>query len=340
MRTPLYEAHIALGARMVDFAGWEMPVQYTSIQEEHRATRTQAGLFDVSHMGQLLVEGDGAYEFLQKTLTHDMSRLLEGKWAYSPVCLPTGGTVDDVIVYPKENRYLLCVNASNTDKDFSWFSECAPRGVRVENHSDRYAQIALQGPGARALLEAVDASLILLKPATGYTGERGYELYVTPEHARAVWDKLIEQGAVPCGLGARDTLRMEAALPLYGHELSETISPWEAGLSRFIAFDKGEFTGRQALLEQSQSGQTRRLIGLRTDGRFIPRAGYEVLRGGETVGVVTSGGPALTVGGQVAMALVTPGEGDYAVMIRGKAEPMALTELPFYRRAKPETANK
>ena len=333
MRTPLYEAHLALGARMVDFAGWEMSIQYAGILEEHRATRTGAGLFDVSHMGELTVEGGGAYDFLQHLLTHDMKRLKEGKWAYSPMCYPDGGTVDDVIVYPRETGFLVCVNASNTDKDFAWISEQAPAGVSVSNVSARYAQIALQGPGAAEIAAAVDLSGVILKTPTGYTGERGCELYLAPENAAPLWNRLVAAGAVPCGLGARDTLRTEAALPLYGHEISEKISPYEAGLHRFICFDKPDFIGREALLAQKNNPNTRRLIGLVMQGRAIPRPGYEVVGDGSVCGVVTSGGLAPTVGGQIAMALVTGEAQDWAVRVRGRDEAAALTDLPFYKRS-------
>lgn len=330
MRTPLYDAHVKLGARIVDFAGWELPVQYTGILEEHRATRSGAGIFDVSHMGQIWIGGDGAYEYVQYMMTNDMSRLLSGKWAYSPFCTPDGGTVDDHIVYPKDGGFLCCVNASNTAKDYEWFVKNAPDGVRVENHSDRYAQIALQGPRAKEMLAAVPPELLAMRPATGYTGEKGYELYMAPEHAETVWDILLGQGATPCGLGARDSLRMEAGFPLYGHEISEEISPIEGGLARFVKFDKGDFMGREALLKKSQDPGCRGLIGLRSDGRVIPRQGYDVLCDGEKVGEVTSGGPGGFVGGQIAMALITPCEGRFEVVVRGKPQPMEKAELPFY----------
>ena len=331
MVTPLYGSHMKLGARMTDFAGWEMPVQYSSIVDEHRATRTSAGIFDVSHMGELWVSGEGAYEYIEYLATNDMSRLKRGKWAYSPICAQGGGTVDDLIVYPVEDGFLCCVNASNTFKDYEWFRLNAPAGVAVENHSDRYAQIALQGPKAKEFLSAVPPELILLKPATGYTGEKGFELYVQPEHAEAVWGSLLSAGATPCGLGARDTLRMEAAFPLYGHEISESISPIEGGLSRFVNFDKGEFIGRGSLLRQLDDPNRRELIGLRSSGRVIPRQGYDVLCGGEKVGAVTSGGPGCFIGGQIAMALVYPCEGEFAVLVRGKPEPMERVPLPFYK---------
>ena len=334
MRTPLYEAHTALGGRIVDFAGWELPVQYEGIIKEHEAVRTGAGMFDVSHMGQLWIEGDGAFEYLQRLCTNDMSRLLLNKWVYSPVCYEHGGTVDDIIAYPREGGALVCVNASNTQKDFEWFSEHCTDGLKVENHSERYAQIALQGPNAKSLIPAVPQDKIILKPATGYTGERGCELYVAPENAATVWDALLSAGAVPCGLGARDSLRMEAAFPLYGHEITEDISPLEGGLSRFVRFDKDDFIGREALLERQNDPSTRILAGLRSDGRIIPRQGCAVLCGGAEVGVVTSGGPGIHIGGQIAMALINPCEGELSVVVRNKPEPMQRVELPFYKVSK------
>ena len=333
-RTPLHEEHIRLGAKMVDFFGWEMPVQYTGILPEHQATRTACGLFDVSHMGQLWVRGEGAYDFLQSMGTHTLVRLREGKWAYTPLCYPNGGTVDDIIIYPRDGAYFVCVNASNVDKDFAWLAEHAPAGVTVENVSEQYAQIAVQGPEFRAVLDRVTLPDSCFSAPTGYTGERGVELYLAPQDAPAVWRALVEAGGVPVGLGARDTLRMEAGLPLYGHELEADISPWEAGLHRFICFDKGDFMGREALLAQKNNPESRELIGLKPMGRAIPRNGYEVCRGGEVVGHVTSGGVLPTAGGNGAMALVKPGEGELTLRVRGKDEPCELAPLPFYRRTK------
>jgi aminomethyltransferase len=348
MRTPLYDRHAALGGRIIDFAGWELPVQYSSILEEHRAVRERAGVFDVSHMGELWVTGDAAFDFLQGLTTNDLSRLHKGRAVYSPICYEDGGTVDDLIFYPRQGGIFICCNAGNTDKDFAWISEHAPEGVTVENQSARYAQLALQGPAYAAVLEKLGASdvaalpffgcgafTVLGKPvfaaATGYTGERGVEFYLPPDDAEALWDALIQAGALPCGLGARDSLRLEAGLPLYGHELSRERSPVHAGLGRFVKPDKGEFLGRAALVAQLNDPETPRLVGLRSLSRAIPRADCEVRIDGNSAGKVTSGGPSPTLGGGIALALVRGGGESYGVVIRGREEPMALTAVPFYK---------
>ncbi|MDR0325671.1 MAG: glycine cleavage system aminomethyltransferase GcvT [Oscillospiraceae bacterium] len=334
MRTPLYHEHLAAGARMTDYHGWELPAQYGGILSEHAAVRQRAGIFDVSHMGEILVSGTGALGFLQILLTHDVRRLETKPWVYSPMCGTDGGTVDDVIVCRYDGGFLLCVNAANTEKDFSWIRQNAPSDVTVENISERFAQIAVQGPDAFTLLEKADLSAVLLQSNTGYTGERGCELYVAPGDAPKLWRELTAAGAVPCGLGARDLLRTEAGLPLYGHELSEDISPLEAGLGRFVCFDKGDFIGRDALLRLRDSPSRRRLIGLTMQGRAIPRPGYAVLGDGIPCGAVTSGGVAPALGCNVAMAFVTSEAERYTIVIRGKEEPAVLAELPFYRRRK------
>ena len=350
MRTPLYDCHVAAGGRMVDFAGWELPVQYGGILEEHNAVRTRAGLFDVSHMGEILVSGVGAYDFLQSLLTNDIARLQAGRAVYAPLCNEQGGTVDDLIVYPYGEDYLVVVNASNTDKDFAWIAARAPKAILVDNVSAQYAQLALQGPEAHALLTAIGGAEAAALPffgcgtfavsgktlfisATGYTGEKGFELYLNPEDAPFFWDALVNAGVVPCGLGARDTLRMEAALPLYGHELSETIAPLSAGLARFVKCNHA-FVGRDALQTLDASGAYPRLIGLSLQGRAIPRAGYRVFCGHEDVGIVTSGGPSPSTGQKIAMALVNPSaHGEWFVEIRGKREPAQRVDLPFYKRS-------
>ena len=334
MRTTyLYEEHIALGARMVDFCGWEMPVWYAGSLAEHRAVRESAGIFDVSHMGEIEVSGEGAFAFLQTLLTHDMRRLAgKARWIYSPLCDERGGTVDDVIVYRFRNGFLLCVNASNTEKDCRWIAGRAPSGVSVRDASADFAQIAVQGPDAAALLDRVDLSAVLLRAGSGYTGERGGELYLAPEDAPKLWRALTAAGAVPCGLGARDTLRAEAALPLYGHELSEDISPIEAGMHRFVSFDKGDFIGRDALLRIRDDPGRRHLIGLTARGRAIPRPGCAVYGDGKPCGTVTSGGVAPSLGFPVAMALVAGEAAAYTVVIRGKEEPMERADMPFYQR--------
>lgn len=333
MKTPLYNEHIAAGAAMTAFSGWELPLRYGGILAEHAAVRTGAGVFDISHMGEIYISGAGALEYLQRLLTNDMLRLETKPWVYSPMCSEDGGTIDDMMVYRYREGFLLCVNSANTEKDCGWIRQNAPSGVRAEDITDRLALIALQGPGFAGILDKTGLPEALFKADTGYTGERGCELFVPPEDAPKLWRGLIAAGAVPCGLGARDMLRTEAALPLYGHELSEDISPVEAGLGRFVCFNKGDFIGRGALLEKRDGKNTRRLIGLVTQGRSIPRAGYEVLGGGRPCGVVTSGGVSPSLGCNIAMALVS-GEADaYTVVIRGREEVAGITALPFYRRS-------
>jgi aminomethyltransferase len=325
MKTPLYNEHIAAGAKMVAYNGWEMPLQYSGILAEHAAVRERAGIFDASHMGEIFISGAGAPDYLQRLLTGDMRRLETRSWVYSPMCGESGGTIDDMIVYRYGEGFLLCVNAANTAKDFAWIRQNAPCSVSVSDVSDDFALIALQGPGFAEVSDQADLSAVLLKANTGYTGERGCELFAAPADAPKLWRELTAAGAVPCGLGARDTLRTEAALPLYGHELSGDISPTEAGLGRFVCFEKGGFIGRDALLKKP----SRCLIGLKMQSRAVPRAGCEVRPGG----IVTSGGVAPSLGYNIAMALV-PGESDsYTVIIRGKEEPAETVDLPFYRRS-------
>ncbi len=349
-RTPLYDEHVRMGGKMVDFAGWELPVQYTGILEEHRFTRSDAGIFDVSHMGELHVSGAGAQEFLQGMLTNDISRVNMGRAVYSPMCYENGGTVDDLIVYPQPDRFFVVVNAANTDKDYEWLAAHAPAGVKVENMSRAYAQIALQGPSARGALRAVggeEAAVALpyygcgffellgkktFITATGYTGERGFEIYLPPENAPALWRALFAAGAKPTGLGARDTLRFEASLPLYGHELSKDITPLEAGLDRFVKLEKPDFIGKNALVRQKEQGLKRRLTGLHVQSRAIARAGCEVLSDGAVCGYVTSGGVCPTLNKNMALALVDTGaQGDFSVLVRGKAEPAQVAQTPFYK---------
>ncbi len=350
MRTPLYDRHVSLGGKIVDFAGWELPVQYEGIVAEHLNTRQNAGLFDVSHMGELLVSGSDAVSFLQALLTNSLSRLSVGRAVYSPLCYPDGGVVDDLIVYPFHDNYLVVVNASNTDKDFDYIrSRAGGYDVTVDNVSSDWAQLALQGPNARAMLSGIEGGAAIAElpffgcgffslrgvdvfaAATGYTGERGAEIYVPANAVVPIWDALLQAGATPCGLGARDTLRLEAALPLYGHELSADISPLEAGLSRFVKLDH-EFVGREALSSQAETGAARKLIGLVMDSRAIPRAGYPVLFDGTVCGNVTSGGVAPSLGKNIALALVSPNtpDGGLSVSIRNRPEPATVTALPFY----------
>jgi aminomethyltransferase len=282
-KTPLYEAHVAAGGKMVDFHGWLLPVQYAGILKEHECVRTKAGLFDVSHMGEIEVSGEDALDFLQRMLVNDIDAK-PGKAVYSPMCYPDGGTVDDLIVYKlKDNDYLLVVNAANSTKDFEWLRGNLSGLVTVTDRSSEFAQLALQGPEAVTILKQLTADdpdslkyyhytteasvggLKVFLSRSGYTGEDGFEIYCRPEDAVRLWDMLIEKGKPyglePAGLGARDTLRLESAMPLYGQELSEVITPVMAGLQRFIKPEKGVFNGRKPLLEQLQGNLERRIIG-------------------------------------------------------------------------------
>jgi aminomethyltransferase len=327
-KTPLYQEHIKLGGNMVDFGGWQLPVQYSSIIEEHEKVRTSAGLFDVSHMGEILVKGEGAEDFLQRMLTNKVAFSTDSQVLYSPMCYPDGGVVDDLLVYKLGyEEYLLVVNASNTDKDYEWLDEHNVTGLQVENVSEKYAQLALQGPKAESILQRLTTTSLkdikffhytsnvdikgikVLISRTGYTGEDGFELYLEPSKVVDLWNILLdegkEDGLAPAGLGARDTLRFEAALSLYGHEISSEISPLEAGLKIFVKMDKGDFIGKKALEEQIEKGVKRKLVGFEMIGRGIPRNGYEVQVDEETVGYVTSGSFAPTLKKNLGLALIS-----------------------------------
>jgi aminomethyltransferase len=350
-RTPLYPEHIEAGARMVDFAGWEMPVQYASIVKEHLAVRSGAGIFDVSHMGEIFFEGPAAKVACSKLFVNDARRLSTGQGQYSLIPNEEGGVVDDVIVYRlAEQTFLVCVNASNIEKDFDWLRDRAPEGCAVTNRSDRYALLAVQGPAALDVLRQVlpDAEIPkrfafsnakfhdgeVLIARTGYTGEDGCEIFVAPDAAAALWQAFVAAGAVPAGLGARDTLRLEAALPLYGHELDDRISPYEAGLGWVVKLNRPEMTGYKALLTARDEGVGRRLVGLVTEGG-IARQGCAVLAGDQRIGTVTSGSVGPELGHPVALALVTgqAGSGEaVAVEIRGRLKNARVTNLPFYVR--------
>ncbi len=365
-RTPLYDAHRAAGARFTEFGGWEMPVQYTGILAEHALVRRSAGLFDVSHMGEIEVRGPGALALCQRVGTNDAAKLAVGRAQYTPWCDPQGGTIDDTILYRTgEDRYLFCVNASNTETCVAWIREQSAHvpGVEVIDASDSYALLALQGPRAvevAARAGAPDlarlerfacatttvAGVRVLAARTGYTGEDGFELFTPPADAVTLWQALLgvardDLEVGPVGLGARDTLRLEAGLPLYGHELARDISPLEAGLGWAVKLDKGEFIGRDALLAQKRNGLARRLIGLKLTGPGIARAGYPVLAAGAPVGKVTSGTKSPTLGIAIALALVASESLDapLAVEIRGRAVPAERVALPFYRRAAAPAGN-
>ena len=353
-RTPLYEEHEALGAKLVDFAGWEMPVQYTGIGAEHEAVRTHAGLFDVSHMGEAVFRGPDAEAAVQRLVTRDVSRLAEGQAGYAAVLYETGGTVDDVLVYRQADDFLVVVNASNREKDLEHFREnTTDLDVETADESDDWALLALQGPEAVGLLqEFTDTDLAPIRyyrfvedavhgaPAilsrTGYTGEDGFELYLKPGDATRVWRALIEAGAVPVGLGARDTLRLEAGMCLYGNELDAETSPLEAGISFAVHLTKEpEFIGQSALLRQDLEGLQKKLVGFEMEGRGIARHGYILTDGARKVGDVTSGTRSPSLERAIGLALVEPDVQDrFDVQIRERPVPARIVPLPFYKRDK------
>ncbi|HHW31450.1 MAG TPA: glycine cleavage system aminomethyltransferase GcvT [Clostridiaceae bacterium] len=356
-RTPLYQEHLKLGANIVDFGGWEMPVQYTSIIEEHEKARTAAALFDVSHMGEISIKGEGAQDFLQRMLTNNIEFSSDNQVIYSPMCYPDGGVVDDLLVYKLDSEeFLLIVNASNTDKDYEWLVDHNDSNLEIINVSGEYAQLALQGPKAESILQRLtDTPLQEIKffhhlpdvnikgikalvSRTGYTGEDGFEIYLEPSKAVEMWNILLDEGKdeglVPAGLGARDTLRFEAALSLYGHEISAEISPLEAGLKRFVKTEKADFIGKAALKQQIEDGLKRKLVGFEMIGRGIPRNGYEVQVNGVRVGHVTSGSYSPSLKKNLGLALISS---EYAeigntidVVIRNKPIQACIIKIPFY----------
>jgi aminomethyltransferase len=361
-RTPLYEQHRALGARLVEFGGWEMPVQYSGVLQEHEAVRTRAGLFDVSHMGELKIEGPGAEAFLQYLVPNDISRLAVYQALYTQLCLPDGNTLDDVLVYHlAEGHYMLVVNAANTAKDFAWVREQAAqlRDVAVTDQSDTTSLIALQGPAAQAILQPLSAADLAairyyhfaagavagapcLISRTGYTGEDGFELYCAPVDAVKLWSDLLAagrgHGLLPAGLGARDTLRLEAGFCLYGHELNEQTNPLEAGLGWSVKLDRGDFIGRDALLKIKAEGVERKLIGVEMLARGICRADYIIYVNEHPIGSLTSGGPGPTVHKNIGLGYVVAAHAvagrHVDIDIRGRHTAAQIVALPFYKRQK------
>ena len=359
-KTPLYDTHVKYGGKIVEFGGFLLPVQYGSgVKAEHMAVRTQCGLFDVSHMGEVLVQGEKAKDFLNLLLTNDYTDLQPGFARYSPMCNENGGTVDDLIVYMKgENDYFVVVNAANTDKDFAWMCDHKIDGVELTNVSDQYGQVALQGPNAEKILKkVVDEKYIpagyytcifdgdfqgipVMISRTGYTGEDGFEIYMPADKAPDVWEALIaagkDDGLIPCALGARDTLRMEAAMPLYGHELNDKISPRTAGLGFAVKMNKPDFIGKAAL-EADQPLKERR-VGLKVTGRGILREHLDVYRDGEIVGHTTSGTFLPYLGSSYAMAIVKSEAREIGapcqVDVRGRMVDCEMVGLPFYKREK------
>ena len=354
LRTPLYEEHRSLGARLVDFAGWEMPVQYEGIKAEHEAVRNRVGLFDVSHMGEVVFRGPQAEEAVQRLITRDVSRLDEGQAGYSAVCYEDGGTVDDVIVYRRPDDFLVVVNASNREKDLEHFrANTEDLDVEISDETVDWGLLALQGPEAEALLqELTETDLSALKPfrfaegevagaqtiisRTGYTGEDGFELYLPSDDAPRVWRELLEAGATPAGLGARDTLRLEAGMCLYGNELDPETTPLEAGIGFAVHLDKEqEFIGQDALKKEKEEGLRKKLVGFEVDGRGIARHDYPIRVEEDAVGKVTSGTLSPTLNKAIGLALVSPGVEDrFEVVIRERPVEAHTVELPFYKREK------
>ena len=353
-RTPLYPLHVQLGAKLVPFGGWEMPVQYSGIIEEHRTVRSAVGLFDVSHMGEFEFRGPGAVPFLQRLTTNDVAALAVGQVQYSLMCAPNGGIVDDLTLSRiKEDEFLMTVNAANIDKDWSWATQHLSGDVQAEDVSGKTALLAIQGPRAEALIKAnLDVSRIgyyhfahgrvfgadSYISRTGYTGEDGFELYLYAQDAEKVWTALLEDGKilgiVPVGLGARDTLRLEMKYALYGNDIDETTNPIEAGLGWVVKLDKAEFIGREAIRKAKESGPSRKLVGFEMVDRAVARHGYKILKDGREVGVVTSGsyGPSVDkyIGvGYVPTELSAPGS-EFEVEVRGKGQYARVVRTPFY----------
>ena len=348
-QTCLYNKHVALGALMSPFGGFDMPIQYTSIIDEHQAVRQHCGVFDVSHMGEVLVSGKDAERYVNHIFTNDVRDIAAGKILYGMMCYDNGGVVDDLLVYKMaDDRFFLVINASNIDKDWAWIQEQATGfDVTLDNQSDQYGELAIQGSEAEQVMEQVLGIRCkeltfytfktigdILVSRTGYTGEDGFEIYADPQYINDCWDKLIAAGVKPCGLGCRDTLRFEVGLPLYGDELSETITPIMAGLSIFVKFDKPEFIGKEALAKQKIEGAPKKLVGIELNDKAIPRHGYAVLKNGEPIGEVTTGYHTISTNKSVCMALIDTAYStlgtDVEIQIRKKTFPGTICKKRFY----------
>ncbi|WHY03186.1 glycine cleavage system aminomethyltransferase GcvT [Neobacillus sp. DY30] len=361
-QTPLFEVYGKFGAKVIDFGGWALPVQFSSILDEHEAVRTKAGLFDVSHMGEVLVVGKDAERYINYICTNDVTKLGINQAQYTVMCYPDGGTVDDLLVYKLENeKYLLVINAANIEKDFEWMQQQARGEMVLQNISSQIAQLAIQGPKAESIVQkltGIDLSQIrpftfaqhvdldgvkdVLVSRTGYTGEDGFELYLSASQAEALWVKLLEAGSEdglkPCGLGARDTLRLEARLALYGQELLSDISPLEAGIGFAVKLNKeSDFIGKSALLVQKEAGLKRKLVGIEVTGRGIPRHGYKVVSAdGEEIGAVTSGTQSPSLKKSIGLALIAVQHAEVGtpvkVEIRNKLIEAVVVKTPFYKK--------
>jgi aminomethyltransferase len=358
--TPLHQVHLDLGAKMVDFGGWDMPVQYSGVLDEHNTVRKSVGLFDVSHMGEIEIHGREASNLVNYVATNDASKLKNGQAHYSALLYEHGGFVDDILVHKvADNRFFLCVNASNQDKDYEHIAAQNKFNASVQNASNRYAQLAIQGPRALDTLQKltaapldaihyyhfVDGTVCGVEARiarTGYTGEEGFEIYIPPTAAERLWKEILiagaEYGIKPIGLGARNTLRLEAKMALYGHEIHASILPWEADLAWIVKMNKESFVGRGALEVARAKGLTRKLAGFEMTGRGIGRDGYEVMIDGSPAGFVTSGGPSPTLNKNIGLCYLpvsetTPGR-KIQIVIRGQAVDAVTVETPFYKRPK------
>ena len=348
-RTCLYDKHVALGALISPFGGFDMPIQYSNITDEHQAVRQHCGVFDVSHMGEVLVSGTDAERYVNHIFTNNVEGLAVGKILYGMMCYENGGVVDDLLVYKMaDDRFFLVINAANIDKDWAWIQlQAEGFNVTLDNQSDYYGQLAVQGPEAERIMEEIlnlpcsELTFYTFKTMgdvivsrTGYTGEDGFEIYATPDYINQCWDKLMAAGVTPCGLGCRDTLRFEVGLPLYGDELSAEITPIMAGLGMFVKLDKEEFVGRDALAKQKAEGVAQKLVGIELQDKAIPRHGYTVMKDGQPIGTVTTGYHTISTDKSVCMALI---DSQYAllgteleVQIRKKVFPGTVVKKRFY----------
>ncbi len=348
-RTCLYDKHVALGALISPFGGFDMPIQYSNITDEHQAVRQHCGVFDVSHMGEVLVSGTDAERYVNHIFTNNVEGLAVGKILYGMMCYEDGGVVDDLLVYKMaDDRFFLVINAANIDKDWAWIQlQAEGFNVTLDNQSDHYGQLAVQGPEAERIMEEIlnlpcsELTFYTFKTMgdvivsrTGYTGEDGFEIYVTPDYINQCWDKLMAAGVTPCGLGCRDTLRFEVGLPLYGDELSAEITPIMAGLGMFVKLDKEEFVGRDALAKQKAEGVAQKLVGIELQDKAIPRHGYTVMKDGQPIGTVTTGYHTISTDKSVCMALIdsqyAPLGTELEVQIRKKVFPGTVVKKRFY----------
>lgn len=348
-RTCLYDKHVALGALISPFGGFDMPIQYSNITDEHQAVRQHCGVFDVSHMGEVLVSGTDAERYVNHIFTNNVEGLAVGKILYGMMCYEDGGVVDDLLVYKMaDDRFFLVINAANIDKDWAWIQlQAEGFNVTLDNQSDYYGQLAVQGPEAERIMEEIlnlpcsELTFYTFKTMgdvivsrTGYTGEDGFEIYATPDYINQCWDKLMAAGVTPCGLGCRDTLRFEVGLPLYGDELSAEITPIMAGLGMFVKLDKEEFVGRDALAKQKAEGVAQKLVGIELQDKAIPRHGYTVMKDGQLIGTVTTGYHTISTDKSVCMALIdsqyAPLGTELEVQIRKKVFPGTVVKKRFY----------